>query len=34
VLATRSIDTVSTTDWRERQVRALVATVPEVPPEA
>jgi SRSO17 transposase len=29
VLATRCIDTVSTTDWRQRRVRALVAAVPD-----
>ena len=29
VLATRTNDTVSTTDWRQRQVRALVAEVPD-----
>ena len=29
VLATGSIDTVSTTDWRQRQVRALITEVPD-----
>src|SRR4051812_49711169 len=29
VLATRSIDTVATMDWRQRQVRALIAELPD-----
>src|SRR3954466_11478108 len=29
VLATRSTDTVATVDWRQRQVRALIAELPE-----
>src|SRR3954470_17838192 len=31
VLATRATDTVATADWRQRQVRALIAALPESP---